>query len=82
MRERNTSHVGSAFARNFLRNIESGKIIVETEPGLTAGIVSKTLSDVDIIVRAARAKTDRVLAEKTPPNMIRKLYEPQGGSFV
>ena len=64
MRQKNTSHVGSEFAEDFLKNIGSGKIIVESEPGLTAEIVSSTLSDVDIIVRAARSKTDAILAEK------------------
>ena len=84
MRQRNTLHVGSEFAEDFLKNIGSGKIIVESEPGLTAEIVSSTLSDVDIIVRAARSKTDAILAEKLneTQNMIHELYDPQGGSFV
>ena len=74
----------AAFVEDFLRNDGSGKIIVESEPGLTAETVSRTLTDVDNIVRAARSRTDAVLAEKLneTQKLIRELYETQGRSFV
>ena len=78
------SGIGNEFPSKFLGSVASGKISIATEVGLTASNVYETLRDVGIIIRAARAKTDEILAGKLnlSRNAVQKIYEPQGGSFV